>query len=317
MKPLFRRFILAGVVSFALPACVHTAKESPGKTEGKTAEEVAKSLGNPLLANKGDLRAVNVSVSSEEELKNYDSGSQEELVWTDPDNPDAEIPGLTAIFENKKLGHGWQNDLGRAIYLARKQELPLIVWFHDSLISPKSTQLGNEYLETSDFLDWARDKAVLARLDSGASLDDNRTSSAKYRLTDIDALKNRYGLSARPAFAVITPNGKIVARIDGFDGFVSGFAQEIKADVRLAQKKYEEYKAELVDAGFRNWKSARGNSVVFAKLMRVDPVQRVVYLRESGGRVTRTKLSHFCKEDVDYLQSLMPPEKAPDETDEP
>ncbi len=316
MKSQICRIILGGVL-LALTACVHTAKETPVKSEEKTAEEVAKSLGNPLLANKGDLRAVNVSVASEDELKNYDNGTQEELVWTDPDNPDAEIPGLTTIFENKKLGHGWQSDLGHAIHLARKQELPLIVWFHDSLISPKSSQLGSEYLDTSDFLDWARNKVVLARLDSGASLDEERAASAKYKAGDINALKRRYGLTERPAFAVITPNGKIVARIDGFNGFISGFAQEIKEGVRLAQKKYDEYKAELVDAGFRQWKSARGNAVVFAKLMRVDPVQQVVYLRESGGRVSRTKLSHFSKEDVDFLKSQLPPGEKHEETEEP
>lgn len=316
MKSRICRIILGGVL-LVLSACIHTTKEIPVKSEEKSAEEVAKTLGNPLLANKGDLRAVNVSVASEDELKNYDNGTEEELVWTDPDNPDAEIPGLTAIFENKKLGHGWQNDLRHAIYLARKQELPLVVWFHDSLISPRSAQLGKEYLDTSDFLDWARDRVVLARLDSGASLDESQSATAKYKAGDINALKRRYGLTACPAFAVITPNGKIAARIDGFDGFISGLAKEIKDGVRQAQKKYDDYKADLVDAGFRQWKSARGNSAVFAKLMRVDPVQQVVYLRESGGRVTRTKLSHFSKEDVDFLKSQLPSEEKHEESDEP
>lgn len=314
------RFRLALLLAVSLPvlSCVHTREEKPamGKSE-TTAEEVARNIGNPLLANKGDMNAVNISVASEEELKKIDNGSEDELVWTDPDHPDAEIPGLTAIFENKRLGRGWQVDMERAIQLARKQELPLIVWFHDSVISPRSGQLGKEYLETKEFEDWASTHAVCVRLDSGASSGDSGADKVKYRAENINALQHRYGLSKKPSFAVITPNGKITARIDGFNGFLSGFAQELKAGVALAQKKYGEYKEELAERGYRDWKSARGNASVFAKLMRVDPEQEVVFLRESGGRVTRTKISHFCKEDADYLRSLLPQKPPTDEPDVP
>ncbi len=295
----------------------HHEKEKPVKTTEIPADQVARSMGNPLLASKGDINAVNISVASEEELKKIDNGSEDELVWTDPDNPDAEIPGLTAIFENKKLGRGWQMDMGRAIQLARKQELPLIVWFHDSVISPRSGMLAKEYLDTKEFEDWAATHAVCVRLDSGASLNGSSADNAKYRASNINALQRRYGLSKKPSFAVITPNGKIAARIDGFDGFLSGFIHELKEGVALAQKKYNDYRQELVEHGYRDWKSARGNLSVFAKLMRVDAKQEVAFLRESGGRVTRTKISHFCKEDADYLRSLLPPEPSTDDSDEP
>lgn len=311
--------VLVLAVSLLVSSCVlHTKEEKPAMGErSATAEEVASNIGNPFLANKGDINAVNVSVASEEELKRIDNGSEEDLVWTDPDNPDADIPGLTAIFENRRHGRGWQVDMARAIQLARKQELPLIVWFHDSVISPRSGQLGKEYLETKEFEDWASTHAICVRLDSGASLNDSGVGNIKYRADNINALQRRYGLSKKPAFAVITPNGKITARIDGFDGILSGFAQELKAGVALARKKYDEYKGELVARGYRDWKSARGNASVFAKLMRVDPEKGVVFLRESGGRVTRTKISRFCKEDADYLRSLVPPKAPADEPDLP
>lgn len=310
------RQVLMTLGLLSLAACVtRREEEKPVKTNEATAADVAGSLGNPLLANKGDINAVNVSVSSEEELKKIDNGSDDELVWTNPDDPDAEIPGLTAIFENKKLGHGWQIDFGRAIQLARHQELPLIVWFHDSLISPKSGQLGKEYLETKQFEDWAATRAVCVRLDSGASLSDSLADTAKYKADSINALQRRYGLRKKPAFAVITPNGKIVARIDGFDGFLSGFVQELEDGVALAQKKYDEHKSELIKLGYRDWRSARGNQRVFAKFMRVDPKREVVYLRERGGRITCTRISRFCKEDADYLRSFLPQKPPTDEPD--
>ena len=307
------------MLTLSLVSCtLHREEEKPAKGSETTVEQVTHNMGNPLLANKGDLDAVNISVSSEEELRHIDNGSEEELVWTNPDDPDAEIPGLTAIFENKRLGRGWQVDLGRAIQLARKQELPLIVWFHDSLISPRSGQLGKEYLETKEFEDWASTRAVCVRLDSGASLSDNGAERAKYKSDNINALQHRYGLFKKPAFAVITPNGKITARIDGFNGFLSGFIPELKAGVALAQKRYNEYKQELVDRGYRVWKSARGHASVFAKLMRVDERQQVAFLRESGGRISRTKISQFCKEDADFLRSLLPQKQEPaSEPEEP
>ena len=114
---------MVGLPLVMLSSCLHTEEEKPEDAKQKvTAEQAAASMGNPLLANKGDINAVNVSVRTEEELENIDNGSEEELVWTDPDHPDAEIPGLNEIFENKKLGLGWQVDMGRAIQLARQNE---------------------------------------------------------------------------------------------------------------------------------------------------------------------------------------------------
>ena len=315
---LVRAAVIQTLLLLLVACTIHKQEEKPAQAASASAEEVARSLGNPLLANKGDINAVNISVSSEDELKKVDNGSEDELVWTNPDDPDAEIPGLTAIFENKKLGRGWQIDMGRSIQLARRQELPLTVWFHDSLISPKSGQLGKEYLETKEFEDWVGTRAVCVRLDSGASLSDTNSDNAKYKADNINALQRRYGLTKKPSFAVITPNGKIVARIDGFDGFLSGFVQELKAGVALAQKKYDEYKGELAERGYRDWKSARGDRHVFAKLMRVDPKHEVAYLRESGGRITRTKITQFCKEDAELLRSKLPvkpdlPSENPDE----
>ena len=89
------RQVLMTLGLLSLAACVtRREEEKPVKTNEATAADVAGSLGNPLLANKGDINAVNVSVSSEEELKKIDNGSDDELVWTNPDDPDAEIPGL-------------------------------------------------------------------------------------------------------------------------------------------------------------------------------------------------------------------------------
>ena len=300
------RCLLFPFAFFLMVSCTTREElERPdNENQNVAAEQAAANLGNPLLPNKGDLNAVNVRVSTPEELKKIDNGSNEELIWTDADHPDAEIPELTEIFENKRLGTGWQTRMSQAIKLARRRELPLIVWFHDSLISPQSNALGTQYLTTGDFLDWANKNAVLLRLDSGASHDDKRADSTPYHADSINSLQRRYGLTRKPSFAIITPHGKLAARIDGFDGMLPGFIIELKEGVARANKEFAQYKNRLSDRGFRNWTSATGEHHIFAKLMRYDADKRVVYLKESGGRNTRTKLAHFSQEDIEYLQSL-------------
>ena len=315
-----RRFLSLCLLCLCLSACIreNVEKDVP-VAQPQTAEQAMAELGNPLLANKGDLDAVNYSVNTSEELEKIDNGSDEELIWTNPDNPDADIPGLNQAFENKRLGYGWLIDMNEAVRLARRQELPLIVWFHDSVISPASKALGAAYLDTKEFDDWCRDRVVRLRLDSGASLDDTTAHKAKYSYQRINALQKRYGLKKKPALAVITPSGKIVARLDGFDGFLSGFVLELREGVERAEKVYKAYKQEQRVHGYRDWRSRQGNKSVFAKVMRIDEDKDVVYLKETGGRVSRTKIESFCAEDETYLRSLYqknkPAEKTPD-TDE-
>ena len=302
------RCFLLLIVSALVVSCTARKEIERPDTEDPSvaAEQAAANLGNPLLPNKGDLNAVNVRVSSSEELEKIDNGSNEELVWTDADHPDAEIPELTEIFEHKRQGTGWQSNMSQAIKLARRREQPLIVWFHDSVISPQSNALGSQYLTTREFLDWADKNAVLLRLDSGASQDDKRADKTPYHADSINSLQRRYGLTRKPSFAIVTPHGKIAARIDGFDGMLPGFIIELKEGVARANKEFTQYKGRLAERGFRSWTSADGGRHIFAKLMRFDAAKGVVYLKESGGRITRTKRTHFCRQDIEYLQQNSP-----------
>lgn len=319
--PSMHRYLtsLSLCLSLCLTACIRQVTDAEGTPiadAGASVEQAMATMGNPLLANRGDINAINLSVNSSEELEKIDNGSNEELIWTNPDDPNAEIPGLTQAFENKRSGYGWQNDLNKAIAMARRQELPLIVWFHDSVISPMSKALGEAYLDTPEFSAWCRDRVIRVRLDSGASLDEATAHNAKYSYGRINALQRRYGLKKKPAVAIITPSGKIVARLDGFDGYLSPYINELKDGVARAEKVYAEYKQGFVQRGFREWHARRGGAKVFAKVMRVDEEARVVYLKETGGRVTRTKIEEFCPEDEAYLLSLIKKNTRQPATDE-
>ncbi|MBR5895741.1 MAG: hypothetical protein IKZ13_09400 [Akkermansia sp.] len=265
-------------------------------------QELAGFTANPLLPGGGGLGAETMRVTTEEELKQIDNGAEGELIWTDPNNPDAEIPGLTAAFENRKQGNGWLNNLGRGIKLARRESRPLIIWFHNSVTSPKSKQVGSQLLETPQFDLWCKDRVVRVKLDAGSSMNETTGGNTRYSMRSIDALAHRYGLQHYPALVVINSHGKITARIDGYDGYIADFETQLKIGVEQAETSNEEYKDKLKQRGYREWVSRKGEKL-FAKLQRYDEKNNAVYLKEPGGRVSRTRLERFSKADIDYLDA--------------
>ncbi len=308
MRPVCPHLLFAASVALLLPAC--TLFRSREVVEERPAEEkpvmdmaqAAASIGNPLLLNRGASDAVNYNVQTSEELAKIDNGAEGEVYFTNPDNPDEEIAGITAAFENRRHGNGWLDNYGRGIRLARRESRPIIIWFHDSVTSPKSRTLGNQLLDTPEFADWCRDRVVRVRLDAGASLDERTKGSSRYSMRSINDMASRFGITRKPGLAVISPNGKVVTTIDGYDGFVAGVELELKAGVAQAEKEFREFKEKLEGRGYRTWHAARGGRSVFARLQRYDEAKDVLYLREYGGRVTRTPLAQFSQPDVAYVE---------------
>ena len=71
-------------------------------------------------------RSLEVEITEElqdvlyEELEKIDNGAEGEVYFTDPDNPDAEIAGITAAFEARRNGNGWLDNYGTATRLAHR-----------------------------------------------------------------------------------------------------------------------------------------------------------------------------------------------------
>ncbi len=308
MPRYFSHRLLALALPLLLPACSlletrEVLEERP--VEEKPAmdrEQAAASIGNPLLLNRGASDAVNYNVQTSEELAKIDNGAEGEVYFTNPDDPEAEIAGITAAFENRRHGNGWLDNYGRGVRLARRENRPVIIWFHDSVTSPKSRILGTQLLETTDFSEWCRDRVVRIKLDAGASIDERTKGSSRYSMRSINAMASRFGISRKPGLVVISPNGKVTATIDGFDGFLAGVELELKAGVAEAEKEYETLKKQLEGRGYRTWHAARGGNTVFARLQRFDEEKDILYLREYGGRVSRTPLARFSEADIAYVE---------------
>lgn len=307
MQSVFHHQLTIFISCLLLAACTtrNEVEETPANPlSSETGSELAGFSANPLLPGGGGLGAETMKVTTEEELKNIDNGAEGELIWTDPDNPDADIPDLTAAFENRRQGNGWLSNLGRGIKLARKEGRPLIIWFHNSVTSPKSKMVGNQLLNTAKFDVWCKDRVVRVLLDGGAGMDETAGSgNSRYSPSSITNLARRYGLSRLPGIVVLNPRGKITARIDGYNGFIGSVEKAILEGVQEAEKSYAEYKDNLREKGYRDWTSRKGQKL-FARLQRYDEEKEAVYLREPGGKVSRTRLALFCEEDVAYLDNI-------------
>ncbi len=306
MSASLRHFSCA-LLALLLPACSFFSKREVVEelpVEEKPAmsmEQAAASIGNPLLLNRGASDAINYNVQTSEELAKIDNGAEGEVYFTNPDDPDAEIAGITAAFENRRHGNGWMDNYGRAVRLARRENRPVIIWFHDSVTSPKSRILGTQLLESEDFSAWCRDRVVRIKLDAGASIDERTKGSARYSMRSINTMASRFGITRKPGLVVISPNGKVTTTIDGFDGYLAGVELELRAGVAAAEKEVETLKGKLAQRGYRTWKAARGGKEVFALLQRFDEEKEVLYLREMGGRVSRTPLARFSQADRDFV----------------
>lgn len=301
-----RSYLLLFLCPVLLGSCSLWQKQEEEKPQQENKpimgfEDAFPQVGNPLVPGTGDPNAVNYNVSTSEELAEIDNGAEGEVFFTDPDNPDKEIEGITNAFENKRGGNGWMEDYGRAVRYAHRECRPLLIWFHDSVISPKSKELGEALLDSPDFNEWCRDRVVRVKLDSGASIDDATRDHARYSRNAINRLSLRYGLSRKPSMAVVSPSGKLVVGIDGYNGFVQEVDMILKKGVEDCEKDIDSMRARLSERGYRTWNSARGNMSLFAKLQRFDEKNNMVYLRQYGGKVSRTKLKRFCAEDRAYI----------------
>ncbi|MCD7798129.1 MAG: hypothetical protein LUG84_01795 [Akkermansiaceae bacterium] len=267
-----------------------------GLTQGEPAE-------NPLRPDRGI--GTNYNVSTEEELMSIDNGAEGPVYYTDPDNPDKEIEGIEEAFSRKLSANRWLTNYRSARRLAASECRPLIIWFHDSFLSPKSRKLGSALLETPYFEDWAGENAVRVRLDAGLRLQDNRPTNVKsYSAGFVNGLAAQYGLRKKPAIVVVAPDGFIAGRIDGCSPDEANVIDsEIRSFVKQAQEHFGDVKKKLEEKGYRVWHDRREKESMFALFLRYDEKKGMVYFKEFTGRVRRAGLRRLSTEDQNWLRS--------------
>lgn len=119
---------IAALAGLLVVGCSQTAAPAPPKARPNPMATMNMGgdtgMGNPLLPNQTDPTATSYNVNTSEELAKIDNGAEGEVYFTDPDNPDKEIEGITAAFESTRSGNAWMTDYGRALRFARREGRP-------------------------------------------------------------------------------------------------------------------------------------------------------------------------------------------------
>lgn len=246
--------------------------------------------------------------SSEEMLK---IAAPEDLTFTDPDKPDAIIPEIeeafSSAFERKK---NWQQNYGNALRQARRSGMPILIWFHDSKNSPSSIALGKEVLSKSEFENWAKGNLVRLRYDrndklsaSGRDYNTNEGNAARKmrQETYIRQAFEHFGVKGTPALVILSPDGQRITTIKGYKaGRADNTLREIKHDVLVASKQFDDLKARLSQKGYRTWFGTNGMQV-FALLVRFDKKKGTLWLKEFDGTITKTNIKNLSPDDQLFI----------------
>jgi thioredoxin-related protein len=198
---------------------------------------------------------------------------EEDIVFTDPDNPDSSLPELSTLLSATPKRRGpWEQSESIAKRRAAREGKPLLIWFTDSARSPMCKALNEELLSTPDFEKWAAEKLIRLRVDANAQVDDPDLSlgDKETRLVDlknyVERMKKQYKVLGYPGMVLLNPSGEVIGRYRGYKRGDANFTWGlIKQGEAASSHAYESWRASLVKKGYREW-SDRQDRKVFAKL---------------------------------------------------
>jgi len=230
---------------------------------------------------------------------------EEDILFTDPDNPDAGVPELSAILEAPK-SKSWEESEAKAKQRAMREGKPILIWFTDSLRNPMSGALSQELFSTPDFEKWADEKLIRLRVDSNikitdGSLDMDSRTHRETELKDyVDGLKKRYNIMGAPVVLVLKPSGEVIGRYRGYKRGGAAFLWgQIKHSQDVAARAYQSWRSSLEAKGYREWQDRKGRKV-FAKLKSYAKNGDMVLIEPDGTR-SRTKEYLLSEKDSDWL----------------
>jgi thioredoxin-related protein len=229
---------------------------------------------------------------------------EEDLDFTDPDNPDAGIPELETLMAGPKRGP-WEESETIARQTAAHEGKPILIWFTNSAMSPACKALSSELFATHEFGKWAAKNVVRLRVDSAVSVDDPNLSlgekiSRQAELKSyVQRLKKRYKVSGHPTLLMLNPSGEVLWKDSGYKrgqaDFVWGL---IKQAVVVTASQYKEWRKNLESKGYREWEGSTGRKV-FAKLISYSKGDLI--LIEPGGERYKTHESRLSRKDKKWI----------------
>lgn len=238
------------------------------------------------------------------ELKQLNYTPEEDLAWTNPDDPDAGIPELEALMAAPKRGP-WEESETIARQTAAREGKPILIWFTNSAMSPNCKALSSELFATHEFGKWADKNVVRLRVDMAATVDDpdltlgEKVSRQAEIRSYVQRLKKRYKVLGYPTLLMLNPSGEVLWKETGYKrgqgDFVWGL---IKQAVVVTENQYKEWRKNLEAKGYREWEGTNGKKV-FAKLVSYSKGDLI--LTEPGGERYKSHESRLSKKDNKWI----------------
>lgn len=228
---------------------------------------------------------------------------EEDILFTDPDNPDANIPELASLLEStpKKRRGPWEDSETIARKRSLREGKPLLIWFTDSRSSPMCKALSQELFSTPTFNEWAEEHLVRLRVDSHPQVADASLSldAKEIKLVDIRAyvqrIKKQYKILGHPNLVLVHPNGSVIARYRGYKRGQADYTWGLLKQGEAAfQHSYKPWRESLEKRGYRQWTDTQGRTV-FAKLARYS--KGTLVLIEPDGTRSKTHEKRLSNED--------------------
>ena len=229
---------------------------------------------------------------------------EEDLKFTDPDTPDADLPELANILAAPKHGP-WEDSETVAKQRAAREGKPLLIWFTDSAHSPMCKILSQELFAKQDFEKWAAENLVRLRVDanvqvtdSSLSLDEKETRIAEIK-EYIARMKKTYKALGYPSLYLLNPSGEVIGRYRGYKrGDAELFWGQLKHGVDVSANAYKVWCAKLEQKGYRQWQD-RSDRKVFAILSHYS--NGTLVLIEPDGTRSRTQENKLSDKDRTWI----------------
>jgi hypothetical protein len=231
---------------------------------------------------------------------------EEDIVFTDPDNPDASLPELSTLLDAAPKRRGpWEQSETIARRMAAREGKPLLIWFTDSARSPMCKALAEDLLNTPEFGQWASENLIRMKVDSNHVVDDPDISlgDKETRLVNmrhyVNRLRKQYKVLGNPVMVLCAPSGEVLGRYRGYKrGEADYYWGLIKQGEAASAVSYKAWRAELENKGYREWRD-RTDRKVFAKLVAYS--DGTLTLVEPDGTRSRTQESKLSDGDRAWL----------------
>jgi thioredoxin-related protein len=229
---------------------------------------------------------------------------EEDIVFTDPDNPEAKLPELSVLLGAPKRGP-WEESETLAKQRASREGKPLLIWFTDSARSPMCKALAQELFSNPAFESWAAEKLIRLRVDQQVSENnpDLSLGEKETRLVDIrnyvTGMKKRYKVLGQPTVLMLNPSGEVIGRYRGYKrGEAEYFWGLIRQGEAVSANAYKAWRAGLERKGYREWQDRKERKVL-AKLTAYS--NGTLTLIEPDGTRCRTQESALSDKDRAWI----------------